>query len=148
MKRNGRLVLITLLAIIASVLINIALIWKFNDIDPSLWIGAQSLIVTICSGAWSIKRRINILLGREVDLLGVFGVALGIAAVLSPTIINRKISTPDFWIYLAITIIGIAFLIFDSFKDKNTTLRRFTNSSISKFNETNTEIIITTRIKK
>lgn len=148
MKTNSKVLIIAFVTTAISILINVVLIWFFPKQDPSLWVGLQSLIVTMASGAYSIKAKINVFIGREVDLLGVLGVALGIAAAVSPMCMNREFKIPDGCIYVGVSVLGLILLIVDCFRYKDVIQRRFSTTSESRFKETNTEITITTIIKK
>jgi hypothetical protein len=148
MKSNTKIFGVALIATVVSIAINLVLIMIMPKPDPSLWVGAQSLIVTMASGAYSLKAKINSLIGREVDLLGVFGVALGIAAAVTPMCINREFIVPDGYIYIGITILGMLLLYIDYKNNRNAICRKIKSESISTFTETNTEIMITTILKK
>jgi len=143
-----KIIMLAFIALCVSIAINIVLIKIMPKPDPSLWVGAQSLIITMASGAYSLKAKITLLIGREVDLLGVFGVALGIAAAVSPMCINREFIAPDGYIYIGITVLGMYLLYIDYKKHKNTICRNIKSDSISTLTETNTEIKITTIFKK
>jgi len=148
MKSITKIIGFVLITSGVSIAINVVLIMIMPKPDPSLWVGAQSLIVTMASGAYSLKAKINSLIGREVDLLGVFGVALGIAAAVSPMCTMREFIAPDGYIYIGITVLGMFLLYIDYKNNKNAICRRIKSESISTFTETNTEIMITTILKK
>ncbi|MDK4559575.1 hypothetical protein OIP13_17005 [Citrobacter freundii] len=88
-------------------------------------------------------------LEREIDLIGVFSVAVAISASITSFYVNDKFKFPDTLIYSLVIILGIAFIIWDYKKFKNKTTRYLPNiKSTSTFRETNSQIIITTKIDK
>ena len=148
MNVRTKIITLAFVGTVLSITINILCIMLFSDVEPSIWVGAQSLIVTITAGTYSVKNKINRCIGREVDMLGVFGVALGIAAAVAPLCTAHKFISPDGYIYGTITIAGLILLYIDYKRYKNTTIRNFNAESNSHLRETNSEIIITTIIKK
>ena len=63
--------------------------------------------------------------------------------------VNDKFKLPDTLIYSLVIILGIAFIIWDYKTFKNKTTRYMANiKSTSTFRETNSQIVITTRIDK
>nr|WP_233612880.1 hypothetical protein [Citrobacter sp. FDAARGOS_156] len=132
-----------------SIFLNVALIYAFPKVEYSLWVSAQSLILTFIAATYCVKTKINNFLEREIDLIGVFSVAVAISASITSFRLNNEFKSPDTLIYSFIIILGIAFIIWDYKKFKNKTTRYMPNmKSTSTFRETNSQIVITTKIDK
>lgn len=144
-----KLLAVVILITLFSISLNVALIYLYPNIEYSLWISAQSLVLTFLAATYCVKTKINQFLEREIDLIGVFSVAVAISASITSFYVNDKFKLPDTLIYSLVIILGIAFIIWDYKTFKNKTTRYMANiKSTSTFRETNSQIVITTRIDK
>ncbi|AYL55900.1 hypothetical protein QDQ61_15390 [Citrobacter freundii] len=144
-----KLLAVVIVITLLSIATNIALIYLCPDTEYSLWVSAQSLILTFIAATYCVKTKINHFLEREIDLIGVFSVAVAISASITSFYVNDKFKLPDTLIYSLVIILGIAFIIWDYKTFKNKTTRYMANiKSTSTFRETNSQIVITTRIDK
>ncbi|WP_410756394.1 hypothetical protein [Citrobacter youngae] len=144
-----KLLAVVICSTLFSIFLNVALIYAFPKVEYSLWVSAQSLILTFIAATYCVKTKINNFLEREIDLIGVFSVAVAISASITSFRLNNEFKSPDTLIYSFIIILGIAFIIWDYKKFKNKTTRHMPNmKSTSTFRETNSQIVITTKIDK
>lgn len=65
LKLLAMVILITSL----SIVVNIALIKLSPDVEYSLWVSAQSLILTFMAATYCVKTKINKTLGMGIDFL-------------------------------------------------------------------------------
>ncbi|HEI8291753.1 hypothetical protein [Citrobacter koseri] len=145
LKLLAMVILITSL----SIVVNIALIKLSPDVEYSLWVSAQSLILTFMAATYCVKTKINKTLGMGIDLLGVLGVAMGVSASITSFYANGIFKIPDALVYSIVIVLGLIFIIWDYMKFKNESIRILPDmKSTSTFRETNNEIVITTRINK
>lgn len=144
-----KLLAVVILITLFSISLNVALIYLYPNIEYSLWISAQSLVLTFIAATYCVKTKINQFLEREIDFIGVFSVAVGISASITSFYVNDKFKFPDTLVYSIVIVLGIAFIIWDYKTFKNKTTRYMSNiKSTSTFRETNSQIVITTRIDK
>ncbi|MDM2787160.1 MULTISPECIES: hypothetical protein [Citrobacter] len=144
-----KLLAVVILITLFSISLNVALIYLYPNVEYSLWISAQSLVLTFIAATYCVKTKINQFLEREIDFIGVFSVAVGISASITSFYVNDKFKFPDTLVYSIVIVLGIAFIIWDYKTFKNKTTRYMSNiKSTSTFRETNSQIVITTRIDK
>lgn len=144
-----KLLAVVILITLFSISLNVALIYLYPNVEYSLWISAQSLVLTFIAATYCVKTKINQFLEREIDFIGVFSVAVGISASITSFYVNDKFKFPDTLVYFIVIVLGIAFIIWDYKTFKNKTTRYMSNiKSTSTFRETNSQIVITTRIDK
>ncbi|ENS4895081.1 hypothetical protein ACE1F0_004347 [Salmonella enterica] len=144
-----KLLAVVILITLFSISLNVALIYLYPNVEYSLWISAQSLVLTFIAATYCVKTKINQFLEREIDFIGVFSVAVGISASITSFYVNDNFKFPDTLVYSIVIVLGIAFIIWDYKTFKNKTTRYLPNiKSTSTFRETNSQIIITTKIDK
>lgn len=144
-----KLLAVVILITLFSISLNVALIYLYPNVEYSLWISAQSLVLTFIAATYCVKTKLNQFLEREIDFIGVFSVAVGISASITSFYVNDKFKFPDTLVYSIVIVLGIAFIIWDYKTFKNKTTRYMSNiKSTSTFRETNSQIVITTRIDK
>ena len=94
-----KLLAVVIVITLLSIATNIALIYLCPDTEYSLWVSAQSLILTFIAATYCVKTKINHFLEREIDLIGVFSVAVAISASITSFYVNDKFKLPDTLIY-------------------------------------------------
>ncbi|MDR4047784.1 MAG: hypothetical protein Q3X38_06270, partial [Citrobacter sp.] len=104
--RTFKLLAVVIVITLLSIAANIALIYLCPGTEYSLWVSTQSLILTFIAATYSVKTKINHFIEREIDLIGVFSVAVAISASITSFYVNDKFKFPDTLIYSLVIILG------------------------------------------
>ncbi|MFS7195471.1 hypothetical protein AB6866_04850 [Rahnella inusitata] len=138
----------SILTFIVTILTFVIIVFLFR-ITPTLAFTVISFTLTIAGSSYSLseKYRKFIFRKQKVDILGVCSVAICLLSIISAYVLKENTSEIEKYAFYTLFVVSILFLCWDSKKSKNVTSIKVTES-FSKIVETNTDITITTKIKK